>query len=132
MTFARGALLLLLVIVVIAASGTARVLPAYNTPKTYRLRLVDARSVPLQITVMASQPTTFPVAADGRVLVEVPVLPRRCCWRCYGLTVSDGSPKTRRTVLIRAGEKVVRRFSLKQLDELRSDSNGELVIRLDP
>ncbi len=115
---------------VIAAAGTARVLPAYNTPATYRLHLVSEPMQQYTVEVRGSKVTSFPVTVEGRVTIEVPVLPRRCSWVCFGIRILDGSPKTRKAVVVTNNGRVVRRFSTQQLERLQQNASNERVIKL--
>jgi hypothetical protein len=99
--------------------GTARCLPRYNTPTSYKIQLETTKKANYR---------TFPVPESGNVTIDVPRLPRSCSWDWFCFTVIDGSPETRRLISIVRDGKVVHRYSIADLERLRT--NGSNTIRL--
>ena len=83
-----------------------------------------------EVQVVGATSATFPVAEDGSVSVNVPVLPRRCSLVCFGLTLFDGSPRTRKTIKVLRNGDVVRKMSLRDLTAIAPDPSGALRIEL--
>ena len=110
--------------------GTALALPKYNVPTSYRLAVATERSHHYVVRVIGSEAADFLVATDGRVTIDVPRLPRSCSWVCLGITIRDGSPYNSKIIQVLRDGKIVRRLSLRQLEQMRLGGSGDRKIVL--
>ena len=121
--------IVLVVAAALCVSGCVHALHAYNTPGQEKLHVVTARDG--QYVVRIEDHTETVVPPDGRVLVDVPTLPRGCSVYFFGfIKVSDGSPEGVRAIQVLRDGKVVRRLSLRTIHELPLDSDGYRVVKL--
>lgn len=71
------------------------------------------------------------MAADGRVVFDVPRLPRGCDVYLFGvIKTSDGSPECNPAIHVLRGDKVLLRLSLQQLAQLPLDAEGYHILLL--
>src|SRR5512147_259827 len=71
--------------------GCVNALRPYNQPSQEKVRVQSA--APQRYTVQVADKGSYPVAADGRVTVDVPQLERGCATYLFGVVkVKDGSP----------------------------------------
>ena len=117
-------------VVVLLAVGLNLGLPAFNTPSSHKLVLNVNYQQEYKIEVQSTAPIVFPVAKDGHVTVDVPVLPRSCSWRWFGLTIIDRSPYNRKLIYVVCEGKVVRRLSIRELEQLPLDESGTRKLNL--
>jgi hypothetical protein len=121
--------IVIVVAVALSLSGCVQALHAYNTPGQEKLHVVIARSG--QYAVRIQDHTESVVPPDGRVLVDVPALPRGCSVYLFGcIKLRDGSPERVRAIQVLRDGKVVRRLSLRTLHDLPIDSDGYRVVKL--
>jgi hypothetical protein len=121
---------ILLATVVAAAIGMVRALPAYNVPATYHI-IIDSVSPELYtIQVRGYENKTFCVGKDGQAKIDVPVLPRKCSWMCFGFMIVDGSPKATKVIWIIRNGTVLRRLSVRDLERIPPDPSGAKTIKL--
>ena len=126
----RWLLLSLGLIIVVALCGTARALPKYNIPAQYRLSVATAEPTNCLVRVTGSVTNDFRVSETGEVTIDVPRLPRSCSWVCFGFTITDGSPKNLKAIQVLRDGRVLRRFSVRQIEGLPVDRAGARLIRL--
>lgn len=119
-----------MLIVIVVAVGLRRATPRYNTPATYRVRLETKVPGEYRFDVQASQVLSFPVSSNREAVLNIPRLPRECCWDLFGLTLVDGSPNTRRLIWILRDGVLIRKVSVAELERLPVDAEG--AIRLKP
>jgi hypothetical protein len=121
------------IVAVVAAatclSGCVHVLQAYNTPGQERLHFVNASGGQYAVRIEDNPQTLVP--PDGRVLVDVPRLPRGCSVYLFGvIKLSDGSPERVRAIQVLRNGKVVRRLSLQTIHNLPLDSDDYRMVKL--
>lgn len=117
------------VLALVVAVGLERSLPTYNIPRDYRIRLQTNYKGHYTIQVRASQMLVFPVTNTSETVIHVPKLPRTCSWDWFCFTIIDGSPKTRHLVHVLRNGKILRRYSVSDLDLLQS-TNGTVDLKL--
>ena len=121
--------IVVVVAVALCLSGCVHALHAYNTPGQEKLHVVSARDGQYAVRIKDHAETMVP--PDGRVLVDVPTLPRGCSVYLFGfIKVSDGSPERVRAIQVLRDGKVVRRLSLQTIHDLPLDSDGYRVVTL--
>jgi len=118
------------VAIVALAVGLNLGLPPYNAPSTHNLVLNVNGHRTYKIQVQSTMLIDFPVSKDGRVTVDIPVLPRSCSWRWFGLTIVDRSPYGRRVIQVVCDGKVMRRLSIRELEKLPLDESGAHKLKL--
>jgi len=95
-------------------SGCAFRLPVFNVPSQQRLVIVGRSPERYVVCVQASEIGEFPVAADGRVTIDVPRLPRACSVYLFDrIRISRGvQPFTTKAIhLIGSGNLLAKRIS---------------------
>jgi len=112
------------------AVGLRKATPRYNNPATYRVRLQTETEGHYRIDIQAPQMLTFLVSSNREATVNIPRLPRACCWDLFGFTLVDGSPNTRRLIWVVRDDVVVRRLSIVELERLPLDSDGTIRLKL--
>lgn len=128
----RRALSILLVALIAATSGCSYSLRKFNAPSQEKLQIqtVAATNYTIQI-VGADKTETFSPAADGRVTLDVPRLPRGCDVHLFGLIkIEDGGPENVSAIHVLRGDKVVRKLSLTKLRKLSADAEGYHILVL--
>ena len=114
---------------VLSLSGCVCALQCYNKPGSEKLHVVAARRAQYAIRINDRPEVAVPV--DGRVVVDMPVLPRGCSVYVFGIIkVTDGRPERVRAVHILRDGKVVRRLSLRAIHDLPLDPDGYRIVKL--
>ena len=109
-------------------SGCVYALHPYNSAGAEKLRIVSARGG--HYTVRIHDTSEVSVPTDGRVIVDVPALPRGCSVYVFGLIkIADGSPERVRAIHVLRDGKVARRLSLEAIHGLPIDSEGYRVVK---
>jgi hypothetical protein len=110
-------------------TGCVYALRAYNTPSQQKLLVQTA--APTNCAVRVADAETFAVGADGRVVFDVPRLPRGCDVHLFGfIKVGDGSPESVPAIHVLREGRVVRKLSLKKLGKLPLDKEGYHILVL--
>jgi hypothetical protein len=115
---------------VFVMAGLTFALPKYNKPTQYHLTLRGEHVDGYIVRVLGTHAADFRVGADGRVILDVPRLPRRCSVDWFGIRVWDGSPMSRKVVEVLKDGRILRRLSLQELERLPIDSVGDFRIDL--
>jgi hypothetical protein len=116
-------------IVVLFLTGCVYTLRPYNTPSQQKIRVQV--SVPTNCSVRVTDSQDFPLAADGRVIFNVPRLPRGDAVYLFGaVKIRDGKPEDVPAIHLMQDGKIVRNFSLTQLDKLPVDADGYHIVVL--
>ncbi len=128
----RAALIVLALLVgvaLVAIFGTIEVMESGTPAMQYRIWLAGGST---NCGVRVTWPVTnqFPVSKDGQAVVEIPALPYSSSLICFGVKLTDGSPRSRKIVEVLRGDQVVRRLSLRELEHLPSDSSGARKLSL--
>ena len=110
--------------------GTVRAMEKGSPPLQYRLVLSPSRTNGCTVRVTWPRAKEFTMSANGEVVVEVPPLPRACSLVCWGVTLQDGSPYSRKIIEVLSDGRVVRQLSLRQLEQLQSDRRGARRLHL--
>lgn len=113
------------------AVGLRRATPRYNTPTSYRVKIEAKTGGQYRIDIQAPQTLSFLVSSNGEATLDIPRLPRACCWDLFGLTLVDGSPRTRRLVWVLRDNQMVRRLSIAELEQLPVNADGTIRLKLD-
>jgi hypothetical protein len=72
-----------------------------------------------------------PVAADGRVIVDVPRLQRGCDTYLFDIIkIADGSPYNLRVIQLKRSDRVVSKLSLNDIGKLPLDEEGYHVLKV--
>ena len=117
--------------VTLALAGCAYRLPAPNAPSQPRLRVLAKSPERYLVRVQTADPTEHLVATDGRVIVDVPTLPRWCSVHLFGIKVRNGAyPHRTKAIHVVSGDKTARRLSLNDISRLPVDSEGYRLLRL--
>lgn len=110
-------------------TGCAYALRPYNTPSQQKLHFQTAS--PTNFVVRVAETETFIVAAEGRVVFDVPRLPRGCDTYLFGvIKIGDGSPERVPAIHVLRDGKVVRKLSLQKIGELPVDAEGFHILVL--
>ncbi|HEY1172608.1 MAG TPA: hypothetical protein VGH19_14655 [Verrucomicrobiae bacterium] len=110
-------------------TGCAYALRTGNPPSHQKLSLHTTS--PTNYLVRVADTNDFPVAADGRVTIDVPTLPRGCDTYALGfIKISDGSPERIRAIHILKDGKIVRKLSLEKLKQLPVDTEQYHILNL--
>ncbi len=128
----RRALSIFTVALLIATSGCSYSLRKFNAPSQEKLQIqtVAATNYTVQI-VGADKTETFSPAADGRVTLDVPRLPRGCDVHLFGLIkIEDGGPENVSAIHVLQGTNVVRKLSLTKLRKLPVDAESYHILVL--
>jgi hypothetical protein len=125
----RSALVISILFSLVLMTGCVSALRPYNTPSQQKLH-VQAAS-PTNCVVRVAETETFAVAADGRVVFDVPRLPRGCDTYLFGvIKIGDGNPENVPAIHVLRSGKVVRKLSLQKLEELPVDAEGYHILVL--
>jgi hypothetical protein len=126
-------LVTILTAVVIAgfvAAGFSLGLPKYNLPAQYLIRLQGIGRSEFRIRVLGYRTVDVPVPQDGRVLLQIPRLPRACSLQWYGIKLIDRSPRNAKKIEIICGKKIVVKLSIKDIESLPLDPSGTRTLDL--
>ena len=127
----RPALIMLALLAVaagVAFFGTIQALEKGTRPRQYSLHL---RASGTNYVVRVTWPATneFPISQTGNAIIDIPALPRGCSLICLGVKLREGSSRSRKVVDVVRGDRVVRRLSVQELDDLSAKGSG--TVRLD-
>jgi hypothetical protein len=115
---------------VVLTSGCVHALHLYNQPSQEKLRLQS--SSPQQYTIRVADKSDYPVAADGRVVVDVPQLERGCATYLFCVVrVKDSSPYDVHAIQVKKHDRAVRKLSLNDLAKLAIDAEGYRVVKVE-
>ena len=113
-----------------ALAGCVHTDGPYNPPSQERLRLES--KVPQTYAVQVADGAEVPVAADGRVVVEIPRLQRRHAAYLFGVAkVSESSPEDMPAIALKKEGRTVRKFSLNDLKKLQTDGEGYKLLKVE-
>lgn len=115
-----------------ALSGCSYSLRKYNAPSREKLQIQAVAATNCVVRVVGADKTeSFSPAADGRVTLDVPRLPRGCDVHLFGLIkIEDGGPENVSAIHVLRGDKVVRKLSLTKLRKLSADAEGYHILVL--
>ena len=113
-------------------SGCAFRLPVFNVPSQQRLVIVGRSPERYVVCVQASEIGEFPVAADGRVTIDVPRLPRACSVYLFDrIRISRGiQPFTTKAIHLIGSGNLLAKLSLADIANLPLDTSGYHILRL--
>jgi hypothetical protein len=124
----RAILTILAILVAVIATlffGTNYAMERGSLPAQYRIMLSSDSPTNCVIRVTWwTRTNEFFVSKDGEVLVDVPALPHGCSLVCLGIRLSDISPRNKQIIDVVRDGRIVRRLSLRQLEQLPSDASG--------
>ena len=121
--------MLVSVLLLLLSMGCTYALQAYNRPGPEKLQIITTRTG--QHVVRIENRGDTPVGADGRVVVDVPTLPRGCSPYLFGvIKIGDGSPEGLSAIHVLRDGKVVRKLSLKEIHALPMDDDGYRIVKL--
>lgn len=128
----RRAMPILLAGLLLATHGCSYALRKSNTPSQEKLQLRTVAATNYTVRIVGAEKTeTFSPAADGRVTLNVPPLPRGCDVHLFGiLKIEDGGPEHIPAIHVLRGEKVARKLSLASLRKLPEDGEGYHILVL--
>jgi hypothetical protein len=128
----RRSLSIQLLVVAFALSGCSYSLRKFNAPSQEKFLIQTAAATNYVIRVVGADKTeSFSPAADGRVTLDVPRLPRGCDVHLFGLIkIEDGGPENVSAIHVLRGDKVVRKLSLTKLRKLPVDAEGYHILVL--
>jgi len=108
---------------VLLLTGCVYRLQAYNRPGPEKLHIVTTR--PGEYRVRIENHGETPVPPDGRVVLEIPTLPRGCSPYLFGfIKLGDGRPERLRAIQVVRDGKVIRKLSLVDIHDLPLDGDG--------
>jgi len=117
------------VLLVLLLVGCTYALQPYNRPGPEKLQIITTRTG--QHAIRIENHCDTPVGADGRVVVDVPTLPRGCSPYLFGvIKLGDGSPERLAAIHVLRDGKVVRKLSLKEVHGLPMDADGYRKVEL--
>jgi hypothetical protein len=128
----QRALPILLVALLAATSGCSYGLRKFNAPSQEKLQIQTVAATNCTVRIVGADKTeTFSPAADGRVTLDVPRLPRGCDVHLFGfIKIEDGGPENVSAIHVLRGDKVVRKLSLTKLRKLPVDAKGYHILVL--
>lgn len=113
-----------------AATGCVLALPGYNTPFSEKMVVLAQDPSAISVQIEDSGQGSVPVAEDGRLVLEFPVLPRECSTYLLGVKLKDRSVEARKIVhLVRDGQ-AVKKLSVNELRRLPVDEQGFHKVRV--
>jgi hypothetical protein len=125
----RSALAISSLSTLLLLTGCVHALRPYNTPSQQKLHVQTAS--PTNCTIRVADAESFPVSADGRVVFDVPRLPRGCDVYLFGVVkIGEGSPESVPAIHVLRDGKVVRKLSLQKLGKLPTDGEGYHIVVL--
>ena len=112
----------------VAYFGTTLAMEKGTQPRQYSLHLT-APGTNCVVRVVWPTTNTFSISQTGDAIIDIPALPHGCNLTCLGITLKDGSPRSRKVVQVFREERVVRRLSIEEIDDLSARGSG--TVRLD-
>ena len=127
---AQCALLTSLVVLSTLFCGCVNALRPYNQPSQQKLRVQSP--TPQKYTVRVADKADYPIAADGRVTVEVPRLERGCATYLFGVVkVKDSSPYDVPAIHLNKDNRTIRKLSLNDVAKLPADEEGYHLVKVE-
>lgn len=114
----------------VAAAGCSLGLPAYNAPFSEKILVVAPSPDSYSVRIDGSDQADLVVPADGRLVIDFPVLPRECSTYFLGVKVKDRSVEARRLIHFIRGSEVVKKLSVQELRRGAVDASGFHLVRL--
>jgi hypothetical protein len=109
--------------------GCAYRLKPYSQASQQKIRVKSA--LPHDYTVSVADENTFQVPEDGRVIVDIPQLPRGCDVYLFEVVkIGDGSPYNLRVIQLKQKNRVIRKLSLNDIAKLPVDKEGYHVLKV--
>lgn len=99
-------------------------LPGYNTPFSEKMVVLAKDPSAFSVQIEDGGQGSLPVAEDGRLILEFPVLPRECSTYLLGVRLKDRSVEARKIIHIVRDGRVVKKLSVNQLRRLPPDEQG--------
>lgn len=113
--------MLFIVVLFLTLQGCVLALQPSNAPSQEKLRIVSGSPGDYVFRVKDAE---FPVASDGRVVVDVPRM-ESCNMYLFGvLKVKDGSSGILKELKLIHSERVIRKLSLTDIGKLPLDAEG--------
>jgi hypothetical protein len=102
----------------------------YNSPSQQRIVVVAPSPQRYSVRVDVEGSSVIQVPATGRVLVDIPVLPRACSRYFLGIKMSEGAPDRRKVIQLLRENRIVRKLSLDDVSRLPTDASGWREVKL--
>lgn len=110
--------------VAFVANGCVLVLPGYNTPFSEKMVVLAKDPSAFSVQIEDGGQGSLPVAEDGRLILEFPVLPRECSTYLLGVRLKERSVEARKIIHIVRDGRVVKKLSVNRLRRLPPDEQG--------
>jgi hypothetical protein len=126
----RAALIMLALLAVVAGAacfGTIQAMEKGTRPRHYSLHFT-ASGTNCVVRVTWPATNTFLISQAGAAIIDIPALPRGCSLICLGVKLRDGSSRSRKVVDVVRGDRVVRRLSVQELDDLSAKGSGNVLL----
>jgi len=114
----------------LVANGCVLALPGYNSPFTEKMIVLAEDPSAISVQIEDGGQGALPVAEDGRLVLEFPVLPRECSTYLLGVRLKDRSVEARKIIQLVRDGRVVKMLSVNQLRRLPIDEQGFHKVRL--
>jgi len=114
----------------LALAGCVLALPAYNQPFQEKVAVISPSPEAVQVRIDGSQQESIRVPADGRTIVQIPVLPRECSTYLLVLRIKDRSVEARKLIEFVRDGGVVKKISVNDLRRLPVDPAGYHELKL--
>lgn len=127
----RGLTVGLLLVVCLFTNGCVYALQPRGAPYDVKLRLDTYAPWRCRLLVATPEMPTFAVGTNGVVDVSIPSLPGGCRTFFLGrIPLSDHGPQTRRVVYVFRDAEVLKRLSIRDIEELPRNEVGERVLKI--
>jgi hypothetical protein len=110
-------------VALVAMFGTIQAMDKASPPAQYRV-VLSGSSTNYAICLTWPVPKEFGVSRTGEVVVDVLAIPHGCSLVCLGIKLTDGSARSRKVIEVLQAGRVVRRLSVRELENLPADSSG--------
>jgi hypothetical protein len=100
----------------------------YNAPSEEKLRVQSSK--PEEYTVQVDGKNTFNIAADGRVVIDVPRLSRTGTLYVLLIPVSKSNPYKERSIYLEKNNRIKRKLSLNDIGRLPVDQDGYHLLKV--
>jgi len=114
----------------VTLSGCALGLPGYNQPFQEKVVVITPSPEAVQVRIEGSQQESIRVPADGRTIVQIPVVSRECSTYLFGLRIKDRSVEARKLIAFVRDGRVVKKISVNSLRRLPVDPAGYHELKL--
>jgi hypothetical protein len=120
-----------LIAIALALCGCAYRLPVSNLPSQQLLKPEATFPERYAVRVEALDAREFPVGSDGRVKIDVPMLPRACSVYLFDwIRISRGvQPVTSKSIHVIDPGNIVAKLSLSEIDKLPLDASGYHILK---